>query len=85
MIKKSLAMASLLALGTSAMAIDVQPFVGAGAGASWTKVKQVHKEVCLVSAFSLSESDTESSLKLKGGAILDSSHRIIFSLCTIIS
>ena len=33
--KKSLVMASLLALGTSAMAIDVQPFVGAGAGVSW--------------------------------------------------
>ncbi len=37
MIKKSLAMASLLALGTSAMAIDVQPYVGAGAGVSLGK------------------------------------------------
>ena len=38
--KKSLVMASLLALGTSAIAIDVQPFVGVNSGASWTKVKE---------------------------------------------
>ena len=37
--KKSLAIASLLALGTSAMAVDVQPYVGAGLGASWNKVE----------------------------------------------
>lgn len=30
--KKSLVMASLLALGTSVMAVEVQPFVGAGIG-----------------------------------------------------
>ena len=37
--KKSLVIASLLALGTSAMAVDVQPYVGAGLGASWNKVE----------------------------------------------
>ncbi len=46
MIKKSLAMASLLALGTSAMAIDVQPYVGAGAGVSLVKQKQLQHTGC---------------------------------------
>ena len=74
MIKKSLAMASLLALGTSAMAIDVQPFVGAGAGVSWNK----SEATATIGAVSASESDRNSSasLILKGGAILDGSHRL---------
>ena len=74
MIKKSLAMASLLALGTSAMAIDVQPFVGAGAGVSWNK----SEATATIGAVSASESDRNSSasLTLKGGAILDGSHRL---------
>ena len=74
MIKKSLAMASLLALGTSAMAIDVQPFVGAGAGISWNK----SDATATIGAVSASESDRNSSasLILKGGAILDGSHRL---------
>ena len=77
MIKKSLAMASLLALGTSAMAIDVQPFVGAGAGVSWNK----SEATATIGAVSASESDRNSSasLILKGGAILDSSHRLSLS------
>ena len=77
MIKKSLAMASLLALGTSAMAIDVQPFVGAGAGISWNK----SEATATIGAVSASESDRNSSasLILKGGAILDSSHRLSLS------
>ena len=72
--KKSLAMASLLALGTSAMAIDVQPFVGAGAGVSWNK----SEATATIGAVSASESDRNSSasLILKGGAILDGSHRL---------
>ena len=74
MIKKSLAMASLLALGTSAMAIDVQPFVGAGAGVSWNK----SEATATIGTVSASESDRNSSasLILKGGAILDGSHRL---------
>ena len=74
MIKKSLAMASLLALGTSAMAVDVQPFVGAGAGISWNK----SDATATIGAVSASESDRNSSasLILKGGAILDGSHRL---------
>lgn len=77
MIKKSLVMASLLALGTSAMAIDVQPFVGAGAGVSWNK----SEATATIGAVSASESDRNSSasLILKGGAILDSSHRLSLS------
>ena len=72
--KKSLAMASLLALGTSAMAVDVQPFVGAGAGISWNK----SEATATIGAVSASESDRNSSasLILKGGAILDGSHRL---------
>lgn len=75
--KKSLAMASLLALGTSAMAVDVQPFVGAGAGISWNK----SEATATIGAVSASESDRNSSasLILKGGAILDSSHRLSLS------
>jgi opacity protein-like surface antigen len=72
--KKSLAIASLLALGTSAMAVDVQPFVGAGAGISWNK----SEATATIGAVSASESDRNSSasLILKGGAILDGSHRL---------
>ena len=77
MIKKSLAMASLLALGTSAMAIDVQPYIGAGAGVSWNK----SEATATIGAVSASESERKSSasLILKGGAILDSSHRLSLS------
>ena len=72
--KKSLAIASLLALATSAMAADVQPFVGAGAGISWNK----SEATATIGAVSASESDRNSSasLILKGGAILDGSHRL---------
>ena len=72
--KKSLVMASLLAVGTSVMAIDVQPFVGAGAGVSWNK----SEATATIGAVSASESDRNSSasLILKGGAILDGSHRL---------
>ena len=75
--KKSLAIASLLALATSAMAVDVQPFVGAGAGVSWNK----SEATATIGAVSASESDRNSSasLILKGGAILDSSHRLSLS------
>ena len=78
MIKKSLAMASLLALGTSAMAIDVQPFVGVNSGASWTKVKENAKISGPIVNYSVGSSDTESSFTfgLKGGIILDNSHRL---------
>ena len=65
MIKKSLVMASLLALGTSAMAVDVQPYVGAGAGANWAKVKASAQGNVSGNAINLSESDTESSFTAK--------------------
>ena len=76
--KKSLVMASLLALGTSAMAIDVQPFVGVNSGASWTKVKENGKISGPIVNYSVGSSDTESSFTfgLKGGIILDNSHRL---------
>ncbi|MCT7462275.1 porin family protein [Aliarcobacter cryaerophilus] len=78
MIKKSLVMASLLALGTSAIAIDIQPYVGAGAGANWAKVKASAQGNVSGNAINLSESDTESSFtaKIQGGVILDNTHRI---------
>ena len=80
MIKKSLAMASLLALGTSAMAIDVQPYVGAGAGVSFGKTEVTVNTPGYVYLGDESERKSSASLILKGGAILDriihSSHRI---------
>ena len=79
MIKKSLAMASLLALGTSAMAIDVQPFVGAGAGVSFGKTEVTVNTPGYVYLGDESERKSSASLILKGGAILDSSHRLSLS------
>ena len=76
--RKSLVMASLLALGTSIMAVEVQPFIGAGAGANWAKVEASAKGNIGGNAINLSESDTESSFiaKIQGGVILDNTHRI---------
>ena len=76
--KKSLAIASLLALGTSAMAVDVQPYVGAGLGASWNKVEGKYDISGPVVNESGKESERESSLLvgIKGGVILDNSHRL---------
>ena len=79
MIKKSLAMASLLALGTSAMAIDVQPYVGAGAGVSFGKTEVTVNTPGYVYLGDESERKSSASLILKGGAILDSSHRLSLS------
>ena len=76
--KKSLAIASLLALGTSAMAVDVQPFVGVSTGASWNKVEGNLKVSGPVENFSVSDDDRESAflMGIKGGIILDNSHRL---------
>ena len=76
--KKSLVMASLLALGTSAMAVDVQPYVGAGLGASWNKVEGKYDISGPVVNESGKESERKSSLLvgIKGGVILDNSHRL---------
>ena len=79
MIKKSLAMASLLALGTSAMAIDVQPYIGAGAGVSFGKTEVTVNTPGYVYLGDESERKSSASLILKGGAILDSSHRLSLS------
>ena len=73
-------MASLLALGTSAMAIDVQPYVGAGAGLVLNKVEEVTVNTPgYVYLGDESEKKSSASLILKGGAILDSSHRLSLS------
>jgi opacity protein-like surface antigen len=78
MIKKSLAIASLLALGTSAMAVNVQPYVGASLGASWNKVEGKYD----ISGPFVNESGKESErnssflVGIKGGVILDNSHRL---------
>ena len=78
MIKKSLAIASLLVLGTSAMAIDVQPYVGAGIGASWNKLEGKYDISGPVVNSSGKESERNSSFLagIKGGVILDKSHRL---------
>ena len=79
MIKKSLVMASLLALGTSAIAIDVQPYIGAGAGVSFGKTEVTVNTPGYVYLGDESERKSSASLILKGGAILDSSHRLSLS------
>ena len=75
--KKSLVMATLVAASTSMMAMDLQYFLGAGAGASWNK----YKESASVGALSASETDRVSSALMifKGGIILDNSHRLSLS------
>ena len=76
--KKSLVMASLLALGTSAMAVNVQPYVGASLGASWNKVEGKYDISGPVVNESGKESERNSSflVGIKGGVILDNSHRL---------
>ena len=77
MIKKSLVMASLLALGTSAMAIDVQPFVGVGIERTTLDYKA--SASALGYSYSYSDDDSDTALKLKAGAILDKTHRLSVS------
>lgn len=76
--KKSLAIASLLALGTSAMALDVQPFVGAGFERGDMNGKYSYSQS---NGYSESDSisDDASDLKLKMGAILEKTHRVSLS------
>ena len=77
MIKKSLVMASLLALGTSAIAIDVQPFVGVGIERTTLDYKA--SASALGYSYSYSDDDSDTALKLKAGAILDKTHRLSVS------
>ena len=76
--KKSLAIASLLDLGISAMAVDGQPYVGAGLGASWNKVEGKYDISGPVVNESGKETERVSALLvgIKGGVILDNSHRL---------
>lgn len=70
-------MASLLALGTSAMAIDVQPFVGVGIERTTLDYKA--SASALGYSYSYSDDDSDTALKLKAGAILDKTHRLSVS------
>ena len=79
MIKKSLAMASLLALGTSAMALDVQPFVGVGIEKTTLDYKGSVSVPGIGYSDSYSDDDSDTALKLKAGAILDKTHRLSVS------
>lgn len=76
--KKSLVMASLLALGTSVMAVEVQPFVGADIGASWNKVEGSGNISGPILNSSIDTSDRESAflVGIKGGVILENTHRL---------
>lgn len=71
--KKSLILAGLLAIGTSALAYDVKGYVGAGVGANSSKGTATETDAGVTE----SNSDRESSTLgiLKGGVILDNSHR----------
>lgn len=81
--KKSLVMATLVAASTSMMAMDLQYFLGAGAGASWNKSESSIQTpgYVFVNSNSTTDSDRNSSalMILKGGAILDNSHRLSFT------
>lgn len=77
--KKSLAMASLLALGTSAMAVDVQPFVGVGIERTTADYNYKASGSALGYSYSYSDDASDTTLKLKAGAILDKTHRLSVS------
>lgn len=81
--KKSLVMVSLVVASTSMMAMDLQYFLGAGAGASWNKSESSIQTpgYVFVNSNSTTDSDRNSSalMILKGGAILDNTHRLSFS------
>lgn len=76
--KKSLVMVSLVAASTSMMAMDLQYFLGAGAGVSWNKYEYNGKVTGPIVNETLenSESIRAGLLILKGGIILDNSHRL---------
>lgn len=79
--KKSLILASLVAASTSMMAMDSQYFLGAGAGASWGKWNEKATVTGPVLNTTLSDSATDSAttMLLKGGVILDKTHRLSLS------
>lgn len=79
--KKSFVLASLVVASTSMMAMDLQYFLGAGAGASWGKWNEKATVTGPVVNTTLSESGTDSAttMILKGGAILDKTHRLSLS------
>ena len=77
--KKSLVMASLLALGTSIMAVEVQPFVGIGAEIATLDYKGSGSVPLAGYNESYSDDDSDTGLKLKVGAILDKNHRLSIS------
>lgn len=71
--KKSLVLASLLAIGTSAIAMDAQYFVGAGFERGDSDV------TAKAAGVSLTDSFKDNALKLKGGAIINNNHRVSLS------
>lgn len=79
--KKTLVVASLLALGTSAMATDVQGFIGAGLGASWDNVESSYNISGAIVNDSNKEKNRESGflMSIKGGVIINDTHRLALS------
>ena len=76
--KKLVVMASLVAVSTSMMAMDLQYFLGAGAERADADFK-VSAVASNGNSASETISDDASSLKLKFGVILDKTHRISLS------
>ena len=72
--KKLVVMASLVAVSTSMMAMDLQYFLGAGAERTNTNVKASGAD-----GFNEKDDFKDTSLKLKVGVILDKAHRISLS------
>lgn len=65
------------------MAVDVQPFLGAGVGVSWSKTEENIKTpgyVFIDSGTTKDKDNTTATLaNLKGGAVLDKTHRVSLS------
>lgn len=75
--KKSLVFASLLAISSSAMAMDVEYFVSAGGGSgSWDVKTDVKRVSNGASIGSTTNSDNGGFISIQGGTILDKSHKI---------
>lgn len=81
--KKTFVMASLVVSSTSLMAMELQYFSGVLAGASWNKSESSIQTpgYFFVDSNSTTYSNRDSStlMILKGGVILDNSHRVSFS------
>jgi len=77
--KRILVTSSLLVMGTSAMALDVQGFLGVGAGISLNKIQgegKANYSSGETEKANFSETESSALAGIKGGVILGDSHRL---------